>query len=319
MTTLKFFAKTHNKKTKELISLLRENIDTLNSDDEHAKFVDNEWQLDDYAVQFFDKLLEEKNITSDFSFPEPEFLTSGKKNISPEEVEISVLREKVSSLTQSLQKAELQAKEKEDEFINLQSRILSYENGATSINGDLIRKYQSKSERLEKELEQTKSDMLKLRDMKDDRISKQENTIRELQNKISELNGIIKKKMDSDMENLQKSISEDKLKSEIHNLELKLADSERNKEQVRIALEDSQNKNFELCKLIEASTKSLQKIQIQLNNGIGVQAVDISNNEDQNKVTFAQTEIVNENVLPETPVEPKRNFFVRALKAAGFF
>jgi len=55
-----------------------------------------------------------------------------------------------------------------------------------------------------------------MRDLKDSHISKQEATIRELQNKISELNDIIKKKMESDIENLKKSISEDKLKNEIH-------------------------------------------------------------------------------------------------------
>ena len=76
--------------------------------------------------------------------------------------ENSLLKKQVADLQQALQLAKDSAKAKDDEFKILQNRILSYEDGASSINGDLIRRYQSKSERLEKELAQSQSDMIKL-------------------------------------------------------------------------------------------------------------------------------------------------------------
>ena len=307
MTTHKNFAKTHNKKPKEIIDLLKVNIDEVNSDDEHAKFVDGDWLFDDFAIDFLEKkLAEQKNFAL---ISEPDFL---KTKDSPQD-ENSLLKKQVADLQQALQLAKDSAKAKDDEFKILQNRILSYEDGASSINGDLIRRYQSKSERLEKELAQSQSDMIKLRDLKDSHIAKQENTIRELQNKISELNDIIKKKMESDMENLQKSISEDKLKNEIHDLELKLADTQREKEKVRIALEDSQIKNAELASLIDASVKSLSRVQQNLRGGIETQTSEQNSTED-NSATFVQQ------VQPEV-TEPvsKVGFFKRAMKAAGFF
>ena len=306
--TLKNFAKAHNKKVKDVISLLKKHIDEVNADDEHAKYFDDEWQFDDFATNFFEKLLAEDKK---FSFPEPEFL---KKPVENDFSEVDELRKQISDLKNSLQLAKDTADAKDEEFKKLQGRILSYEDGASSINGDLIRKYQNKSERLQKELAQTQADLVKLRDIKDNHISKQENTIRELQNKISELNSIIKKKMDSDMENLQKSISEDKLKSEIHNLELKLADSEREKEKIRIALEDSQIKNAELCNLIDGSIKSLSRVQQNLKGGIEVQTAEKISDENDS-ATFQQ-----EKNLPETPEPAKQvGFFRRIMKVAGFF
>ena len=316
MITLKNFAKMHSKKSKEILSLLKENIDEVNSDDEHAKFVDGEWSFDDVAVDFLEKMMPPQN---DFSFPEPTFLKkSAENNFSQNVSESEFLKKQITELQQALQLAQENAKSKDEEFKILQSRILNYEEGASSINGDLIRKYQQKSERLEKELEQSRSDMTKLRDLKDGHISKQETAIRELQNKISELNDIIKKKMESDMENLRKSISEDKLKSDIHKLELKLADSEREKERVRISLEDSQIKNAELCNLIDASVKTLVKVQQNLRGGIEVQSLETKSAE-ENSTTFVQQE----KTLPEIsePVldVPKVGFFRRMLKSAGLF
>ena len=306
MTTHKNFAKTHNRKPKEIIDLLRENIDKINADEEHAKCVDGDWLFDDFAVDFLERELEEQKKIAVIS--KPEFL---KENNLPQD-ENSLLKKQIAELQESLQLAKDSANAKDEEFKKLQSRILSYEDGASSINGDLIRKYQTKSERLEKELAQSQADMNKLRDLKDNHISKQENTIRELQNKISELNDIIKKKMESDMENLQKSISEDKLKSEIHDLELKLADSQRDKEKVRIALEDSEMKNAELAKLISASIKSLSKVQQNLRGGIEVQISE--NIVEENPATFTQQ------TQPEvTEPAPKVGFFKRVMKAAGFF
>ena len=120
--------------------------------------------------------------------------------------------------------------------------------------------------------------------------------------------------MDSDMENLQKSISEDKLKSEIHNLELKLADSEREKEKIRISLEDSQIKNTELCNLIEISIKSLSRVQQNLKGGIEVQTAEKISDENDS-ATFQQ-----EKNLSETPEPAKQvGFFRRIMKVAGFF
>ena len=308
--TLKNFAKAHNKKVKDIISLLKKHIDEVNADDEHAKYYDDEWQFDDFATDFFEKLLAEDKK---FSFPEPEFL---KKPIENDLSEVEELQKQISDLKNSLQLAKDTADAKDEEFKKLQSRILSYEDGASFINGDLIRKYQNKSERLEKELSQAKSDLIKIRELKDSHISKQETTIRELQNKISELNSIIKKKMDSDMENLQKSISEDKLKSEIHNLELKLADSEREKEKIRISLEDSQIKNTELCNLIEISIKSLSRVQQNLKGGIEVQTVEKIPDEEETPATLIQQE----KFLPETSESTKQvGFFRRMMKAAGFF
>jgi len=310
MTTHKNFAKTHNKKPKEIIDLLKPNIDKVNADEEHAKFVDGDWLFDDFAINFLEKELERQKNFSVIS--EPEFLKA-KENDAPQD-ENSMLKKQIADLQQSLQLAKDSAKAKDDEFKILQSRILSYEDGASSINGDLIRKYQSKSERLAKELAQSQSDLIKLRDLKDSHIAKQENTIRELQNKISELNDIIKKKMESDMENLQKSISEDKLKSEIHNVELKLADSQRDKEKVRIALEDSEIKNAELTNLIDASIRSLAKVQQNLRGGIEVQTSE--NLVEENVATFVQQE----KNTPEI-AEPVQQvgFFKRVMKAAGFF
>ena len=306
--TLKNFAKAHNKKVKDVISLLKKHIDEVNADDEHAKYFDDEWQFDDFATNFFEKLLADDKK---FSFPEPEFL---KKPVENDLSEVDELRKQISDLKNSLQLAKDAADAKDEEFKKLQGRILSYEDGASSINGDLIRKYQNKSERLQKELAQTQADLVKLRDIKDNHISKQENTIRELQNKISELNSIIKKKMDSDMENLQKSISEDKLKSEIHNLELKLADSEREKEKIRIALEDSQRKNAELCNLIDGSIKSLSRVQQNLKGGIEVQTAEKISDENDS-ATFQQEKNLSETHEPAKQV----GFFRRMMKAAGFF
>lgn len=308
MTTLKNFAKVHNKKHKEIIDLLKSHIDEVNADDEHAKCVDGDWLFDDFAVDFLDKELSEQKKLS--PIPEPEFL---KAKDLPQD-ENSMLKKQIADLQQSLQFANENAKAKDEEFKILQNRILSYEEGATSINGDLIRKYQSKSERLEKELEQSRSDLVKMRDLKDSHISKQEITIRELQNKIVELNDIIKKKMESDMENLQKSISEDKLKSEIHDLELKLADSQREKEKVRIALEDSQIKNSELTNLIDASIRSLFRVQQNLRGGIEVQTSEEV--VEENAATFVQQEKIQNEVTE--PVQ-QVGFFKRVMKAAGFF
>ena len=115
------------------------------------------------------------------------------------------------------------------------------------------------------------------------------------------------------MENLQKSISEDKLKNEIHDLELKLADTQREKEKVRIALEDSQIKNAELASLIDVSVKSLSRVQQNLRGGIETQTSEQISAED-NSATFVQQ------VQPEvTEPVPKVGFFKRAMKAAGFF
>ena len=307
-TTHKSFAKTHNKKPKEIIDLLKANIDEVNADDEHAKCVDGDWLFDDFAIDFLEKKLKEQKNFALIS--EPDFV---KKQDLPQD-ENSLLKKQISDLQQSLQLAQENAKAKDEEFKILQNRILSYEDGASSINGDLIRKYQQKSERLEKELAQSQSDMTKLRDLKDSHIAKQETTIRELQNKIAELNDIIKKKMESDMENLQKSISEDKLKNEIHDLELKLADSQREKEKVRIALDDSQIKNAELSKLIDASIKSLSKVQQNLRGGIEVQTFE--NEVEENAATFVQQD----KIIPEVaePVQ-EDGFFKRIMKAAGFF
>lgn len=114
------------------------------------------------------------------------------------------------------------------------------------------------------------------------------------------------------MENLQKSISEDKLKSEIHSLELELADSQREKEKVRIALEDSEIKNAELANLISASIKSLAKVQQNLRGGIEVQTLEKDVEETQ------PTFLPQEKVMPEI-TEPQVGFFKRMMKAAGFF
>ena len=309
-TTHKSFAKTHNKKPKEIIDLLKANIDEVNADDEHAKCVDGDWLFDDFAIDFLEKKLKEQESFA--VIPKPDFLQANENNLPQDEN--SLLKKQIADLQQSLQFAQENAKAKDEEFKKLQNRILSYEDGASSINGDLIRKYQQKSERLEKELAQSQSDMTKLRDLKDSHIAKQETTIRELQNKIAELNDIIKKKMESDMENLQKSISEDKLKNEIHDLELKLADSQREKEKVRIALDDSQIKNAELSKLIDASIKSLSRVQQNLRGGIEVQTSEEV--VEENAATFVQQD----KIIPEvTETVQEDGFFKRIMKAAGFF
>lgn len=156
--TLKNFAKTHNKKPKEIVALLKDNIDKVNSDDEHAKFVDDEWHFDDETVDFFDALL--KKSEAILVFPEPAFLRPQENIVSQDET--ALLKKQILNLQESLQLAQDNAKAKDEEYKNLQARILSYEDGASSINGDLIRKYQQKSDRLEKELAQTQADLLKL-------------------------------------------------------------------------------------------------------------------------------------------------------------
>ena len=72
MITHKNFAKTHNRKSKEIIDLLRANIDKVNADNEHAKCVDGDWLFDDFAVEFLENELEtQKNFAV---IPEPDFL-----------------------------------------------------------------------------------------------------------------------------------------------------------------------------------------------------------------------------------------------------
>ncbi len=248
MTKVKDFAKSHNRPAKEIHFLLKMNLEKINSTGEHAKLINSEWFIDEDAEIYL------KNL----------FDGDDSENMKIE------LQNKISELENALQSAESTIKTKDEEFAALQEKIIGYENGANTINSDLIRKHKLKAERLEKELSQANSDMIKLRKLKDERISKQETTIHELQDKIAELNNIIKKKMDSDMENLQKSISEDKLKGEIHSLELKLADAEREKEQMRIAFEDSENKNADLKNLISASITNLSRIQNSLKSVVEV-------------------------------------------------
>ena len=246
------FAKIHNRSAKEINFLLKMHLEEINADGEHAKLVNSEWLIDDFAADYLELL----------------FTDGMKKENYNSENSLDDLTGKIADLQNALKKAEETIKTKDDEFAALQERIIGYENGANTINSDLIRKHKLKAERLEKELEQANFDMIKLRKLKDERISKQESAIHELQDKIAELNTIIKKKMDSDMENLQKSISEDKLKGEIHSLELKLADAEREKEQMRIAFEDSENKNSDLKNLISVSLTNLSRVQNSLRTSI---------------------------------------------------
>jgi len=97
----------------------------------------------------------EKKLKEQESFAvisKPDFLQAKENNLPQDEN--SLLEKQIADLQQSLQLAQDNAKAKDDEFKILQNRILSYEDGASSINGDLIRKYQQKSEQLEKELAQ---------------------------------------------------------------------------------------------------------------------------------------------------------------------
>ena len=306
MIRAKDFAKSHNRNFRDIHSILKVNMENINSDgDNHVKLVNSEWLIDDFAATYLDALL----IDSDNNKNQKDLQEIDEKSeIGEKSEDFSTLKKQISNLQNALQLAESKIKSKEEEFIALQLKVTTLSEGGASINSDLIRKYTQENDNLKKIVAQNKTDMDKLRKIKDARIESQENTIKELQRKIDELNTMLTNKMNSDMEILEKSMSVDSLNEKIHSLELDLADAEHDKEQNRFEIEKLESKNDDLRNLISSALSTLCRVQNSLRSGIEMPVIENrSNISDDNAAVFGDNSEIIEKRLEE----------LRSLKAEG--
>ena len=104
MIRAKDFAKSHNRNFRDIHSILKVNMENINSDgDNHVKLVNSEWLIDDFAATYLDALL----IDSDNNKNQKDLQEIDEKSeIGEKSEDFSTLKKQISNLQNALQLAE---------------------------------------------------------------------------------------------------------------------------------------------------------------------------------------------------------------------
>ena len=253
---MKKVAERYHLTTKAAISLIKKHQAELNAEGEHAKIVDGEWEVDDIGIHILDGILHYGESRKEISS-----LTT------PEEADFEVSR-----LTAALDAKEKEFDELEAEYKRLQDQFMHLKDDTSALNEDLIRKYRTKSETLQKQLDSTISDMNNLRELKDKRIYALENIVSELQSKVKELNHSLQKKIDSDLENLSKSAEADRLMERIHNMETEKADMERTLERMKLEVSEANVRADDLERVLRGVCGTLDRTTDKITKCLNIKA-----------------------------------------------
>ena len=210
----------------------------------------------------------------------------------------------IEGLKVQLQEKEQEYKKLSKDYDVLQNKYMSIKEDTSSFNEDLISRYRAQSESLAKRLEQTQNDMSKMRKIKNSRIDSLESLVDDLQNKSKELNVGLQKKINSDLENLNKSAQVDKLMEQVHGLEMQKAELNQQIEEMRIEVVDANTRANDIERILLGVSGTLNRTNEKINKVLKIKA-DLTQKSStvkpqttENK-DVSETATINEQQMPE--------------------